>query len=55
MQGTTLQYAFIDVKDLNNPVNNKIITENDEDFTTERNTLLYVAFSRCKKISFAYE
>ena len=54
IQGSTLKNAIVDIKDVYNPITAKTIYEGDEPFTTERNTLLYVALSRSKLMTYGY-
>jgi len=55
VQGSTYQNVLVDLIDINNPVTNKQINKEGQPFCLERNTLKYVALSRCKHKTIALQ
>lgn len=55
VQGSTYTNVLVDLKDINNPITNKTINKDGEPFCKERNTLKYVALSRCKHKTIALQ
>jgi exodeoxyribonuclease-5 len=53
-QGSTYKYIFVDLENMDNPANLKIIKDKGEDFAIERQQLKYVGLSRASVEAFVY-
>lgn len=53
-QGSTYKYTFVDLENMDNPANLKIVKDKGEDFAIERQQLKYVGLSRASVQAFVY-
>jgi hypothetical protein len=53
-QGSTYKYAFVDYENMENPANNRVISDGDVKYAIERQQLKYVGLSRPSKIAFVF-
>jgi exodeoxyribonuclease-5 len=53
-QGSTYQYVFDDYENMENPANNRVISDGDVKYAIERQQLKYVGLSRASKIAFVF-
>jgi exodeoxyribonuclease-5 len=53
-QGSTYKYAFVDYENMENPANNRVISDGDVKYAIERQQLKYVGLSRASKIAFVF-
>jgi hypothetical protein len=53
-QGSTYKYAFVDYENMENPANNRVISDGDIKYAIERQQLKYVGLSRPSKIAFVF-
>lgn len=54
-QGSTYQNVIVDIKDINNPYNERKIYHEGEFYALERTTIKYVACSRTRKINYIFK
>lgn len=53
-QGSTYKYVFVDYENMENPANNRVISDGDIKYAIERQQLKYVGLSRASKIAFVF-
>lgn len=53
-QGSTYKYVFVDYENMENPANNRVISDADVKYAIERQQLKYVGLSRASKIAFIF-
>ena len=53
-QGSTYKYVFVDYENMENPANNRVISDADIKYAIERQQLKYVGLSRASKIAFVF-
>jgi hypothetical protein len=53
-QGSTYKYTFVDYENMENPGNNKIVSDGNTPYANERQQLKYVALSRASILTFIF-